>query len=157
MKDHWMAYTGILFMICISMHNSMHKLKSSERKTEYQEDNEMKIAHITIQTEHFEKEIMFYETYTGMTVQKDMRPMGRNMVFLAEEKGDTEIEIIEKPGADYAGNDNLSIGFHADNIDVLRDQLAAEGFEVTPFITPAPNVRFFFVKDPAGVSVQFME
>ena len=117
----------------------------------------MKIAHITIQTKHFEKEIMFCESYTGMTVKTDMRPMGRNMVFLAEEKGDTEIEIIEKPGADYAGNDNLSIGFHADNIDVLLDQLAAEGFEVTPFITPAPNVRFFFVKDPAGVSVQFME
>ena len=42
-------------------------------------------------------------------------------------------------------------------VDAMLDQLAEEGFEVTPFITPAPNVRFFFVKDPAGVSVQFME
>ena len=56
----------------------------------------MKIAHITIQTKHFDKEISFFETYTCMTVKTDMRPMGRNMVFLAEEKGDTEIEIIEK-------------------------------------------------------------
>ena len=117
----------------------------------------MKIAHITIQTSHFEEEISFYEKYAGLTVQLDMRPMGRNMVFLAENQGDTEIEIIENSGADCAGNENLSIGFHADNIDALRDRLAAEGFEVTPFITPAPNVRFFFVKDPAGVNVQFME
>lgn len=117
----------------------------------------MKIAHITIQTKHFDKEISFFETYTGMTVKTDMRPMGRNMVFLAEEKGDAEIEIIEKPESDNTGNDNFSIGFHADDIDDLRDQLAEEGFEVTPFITPAPNVRFFFVKDPAGVNVQFME
>lgn len=116
----------------------------------------MKIAHITIQTKNFEKEIHFYETYAGMTVQTDMRPMGRNMVFLAEKNGDTEVEIIEKAEADHAGNENLSIGFHAENIDALRDQLAADGFTVTDFITPAPGVRFFFVKDPAGVNVQFM-
>ena len=28
--------------------------------------------------------------------------------------------------------------------------------EVSPIESPAPYVRFFFVKDPAGVTVQFM-
>ena len=37
-----------------------------------------------------------------------------------------------------------------------REELIADGFEPTPMITPAPNVKFFFVKDPNGVSVQFI-
>ena len=28
--------------------------------------------------------------------------------------------------------------------------------EVSPIESPVPYVRFFFVKDPAGVTVQFM-
>lgn len=116
----------------------------------------MKIAHITIQTRCFEKELSFYETYVNMKVQRDMRPDGRNMVFLAEKDGDTEVEIIEKLDAEDSGNVNLSIGFHAENLDLLRDKMINDGLEVTPFITPAPKVRFFFAKDPAGINVQFL-
>ena len=70
--------------------------------------------------------------------------------------GDTEIEIIENPHAEISGNENLSIGFHAENLDSLRETLIADGLAPSPMISPMPNVRFFFVKDPAGVTVQFM-
>lgn len=116
----------------------------------------MKMMHITIQTQHFEKEISFYEKYAGVSIQKDLRPMGKNLVFLAETAGDTEIEIIENPHAEISGNENLSIGFHAENLDSLRETLIADGLAPSPMISPMPNVRFFFVKDPAGVNVQFM-
>ena len=85
----------------------------------------MKLCHVTIQTEQFETELNFYLRYAGLTVQRDLRPMGRTMVFLADTAGDTEIEIIEKPNASNAGNANLSIGFIADNADEIRRQLAA--------------------------------
>ncbi len=117
----------------------------------------MKIAHITIQTSNFEKEILFYEQYTGMIIQRDFRPAGRNMVFLSEANGCTEVEIIEKPDADDSGNKNLSIGFRVeDDLEAMRNELIDAGFEVTPFVSPAPEIRFFFVKDPAGMNVQFM-
>ena len=38
----------------------------------------------------------------------------------------------------------------------LYDALTVAGMDVSPMVEPAPHVRFFFVKDPAGVSVQFM-
>jgi len=116
----------------------------------------MKYCHTTIQTEAFEKEIEFYLKYAGLTMQRDMRPMGRNMVFLANAEGETEIEIIEKAGACNAGNENLSIGFHAEDLDEIHRELTENDFHPTPFITPVPSVRFFFVKDPAGVTVQFI-
>ena len=42
----------------------------------------MKIMHITIQTSNFTDEINFYQKYCQMIIQNDMRPMGKNIVFL---------------------------------------------------------------------------
>lgn len=116
----------------------------------------MKLSHITIQTDVFEKEIEFYQKYVGLMVDRDMRQMGKNIVFLSDGKGDTAIEIIEKAGAGEAGNENISIGFHTDNLEKVHALLADDGFRPTPFISPMPQVRFFYVKDPAGVNVQFI-
>ncbi len=116
----------------------------------------MKLNHITIQTEAFEKEVDFYQKYVGLTIRRDMRHMGRNMVFLSNEVGDTEIEIIENPEVNNAGSENLSVGFHADDLDALHEVLSGDGFFPTSFVSPMPQVRFFFVKDPAGVNVQFI-
>ena len=85
----------------------------------------MKLMHVTIQTDKFEKEIEFYEKFAGLKVMQDMRPMGKNIVFLAD-------------------------------TDAKRNELATAGFEPTPVISPMPGVSFFFVKDPAGVTVQFI-
>ena len=48
-------------------------------------------------------------------------------------------------------------GRSADIDAVKRRKLQdASGMEVSPIESPVPYVRFFFVKDPAGVTVQFM-
>lgn len=116
----------------------------------------MRLCHVTIQTEAFEDEIKFFEQYAGLTIQRDMRGLGRNLVFLADAKDGAEIEIIERQGAHDSGNKNLSIGFIADDLDALRSELAKDGFKPSDIVSPAPSVRFFFVRDPAGVNIQFM-
>ena len=116
----------------------------------------MKMLHVTIRTSRFDEELAFYRDIAGLAVTRDMRPMGRQMVFLANAPGETEIEIIGTPGAGDAGNQYLSIGFRTDDVFQKREELAAKGLEPTPMVSPAPGVNFFFVKDPAGVTVQFM-
>ena len=115
----------------------------------------MKMLHVTIQTDQFEKEIEFYEKYVGLTLQADLRPK-KDLVFLADDAEATRVEVLRNPEAADAGNANLSIGFQTDDVEAKREEMIAAGFEVTPMITPMPNVKFFFVKDPAGVNVQFM-
>ena len=115
----------------------------------------MKMLHVTIQTNHFEEEVRFFQDYVGLKIHRDMRP-GRNMVFLADAPGDTNIEIIDNAEATDAGNANLSVGFQSENVEQMREQMLAAGFDVTPMISPNPHVKFFFVKDPAGVRIQFM-
>ncbi|MBR5474317.1 MAG: VOC family protein [Lachnospiraceae bacterium] len=116
----------------------------------------MKMLHITIRTNRFEEEMRFFLNYVGLKIERDLRPQGRNMVFLANAAGETCIEIIEREEAENAGNEQLSIGFQTEDVEKKREELLADGFEVTPMIRPMPNVKFFFVKDPAGVKIQFI-
>ena len=116
----------------------------------------MKMQHVTIQTSRFEEEVAFYEQVVGLAVQRDMRPMGRNMVFLSDGPEDTCVELIENPDSADTGNAFLSVGFKCPDVAKKREELLALGYEPTPMREPGPGVCFFFVKDPAGVNVQFI-
>ena len=116
----------------------------------------MKLLHVTIQTNKFDEELDFYQSIVGLNIITDMRSFGRKMIFLSDAKGDTEIEIIDNPDANDAGNKNLSIGFQTEDVNKKYEDLKSKGLDVSPMVHPVPNVSFFFVKDPAGVSVQFM-
>lgn len=113
----------------------------------------MKMIQVTISTRYIDEEIAFYGKYLGLSIQRDVRPSGRPIVFLGDPDAQTFVEIIQTD-AEESGGKNITIGFHVPDIDALHDALAADGLEPTPFVTPAPGVRFFFVKDPAGVEVQ---
>ena len=119
-------------------------------------DSAMKMLHVTIQTNRFDDEVNFYQEIIGLKMIRDMRPMGRNMVFLANAEGETAIEIIEAADASDAGNKYLSIGFKTDDVFAKREELTGKGIPATPMISPMPQVNFFFVTDPAGVRIQFM-
>lgn len=119
-------------------------------------DEKMKMLHVTIHTRYFEETIRFYEEHAGLHIQRDLREAGRNIVFLAEKEGDTQIELIDDPTVEKAGNEYLSIGFNCGDPEHKRERMSRLGFDVTPMQYPAPGVGFFYVKDPAGVKVQFM-
>ena len=116
----------------------------------------MKLLHVTIRTEQFSEELDFFQKVVGLEVVRDLRHIGEEIVFLSNGAGETDIEIIKTPGAGNAGNDNFSIGFREDDIDARRKQLIDMGMDVTPVISPVPDVQFFFVTDPAGIKIQFL-
>ncbi|MDO4859646.1 MAG: VOC family protein [Bacillota bacterium] len=116
----------------------------------------MQLLHVTIQTNKFDEELKFYQDIIGLKIVRKIDTPDMNIVFLADAEGGTEIEIINNPDAADAGNQNLSIGFKTENVPAKREELIAAGFQATPIIIPNPQTKFFFVKDPAGVSVQFI-
>ena len=116
----------------------------------------MRMGHITIRTCHFSDEIRFYQEIAGLKIVRDLRDRGSNIVFLADGEDQTRIEIIEEKETEISGNDHISIGFHTKDAEKLRKDLTAKGYEASPITSPAPVIRFFFVRDPAGVLVQFL-
>ena len=117
----------------------------------------MHIDHITIRTEKLEASIGFYEDIAGLRIVRDLRKIDAQIVFLADAEGDTRIELIEVPaGRGYCGS-GISIGFHTDDAAGFREELLKKGFQASEIVSPNPSVRFFFVNDPNGVQIQFVE
>lgn len=116
----------------------------------------MKMEHVTIQTNKFEEEIAFYEEFAGLEIRRDMRGGEMDIVFLGSDDEGTMVEIIKNEDVEEAGGAGISIGFACGGVEETRAKLQAAGYQVTPVIVPSPGVKFFFVKDPAGVTVQFI-
>ena len=116
----------------------------------------MKMMHITIQTKKFNEEIKFYQEVIGLTIQHEMNAMGRHIVFLGDSEGGMPVEIIDRPDAENSGNQFLSMGFKTEDVVKMRETLMKKGYDVSEMISPTPQIQFFFVKDPAGVTIQFM-
>lgn len=116
----------------------------------------MKLMHVTIQTNNFTDEVHFYEKIVGLTIKNEMHINGRDIVFLTSGEGEASIEIIKNEQASCAGNEHLSLGFFTGNAEKKRNELLAQKYQVSEMVSPNPNINFFFVKDPAGVTIQFM-
>ena len=96
----------------------------------------MKMLHVTIQTKFFQEEMDFFLNHVGLKIDRDMRPFGRNMVFLNNGEGETCIEIIEND-SECAGNENLSVGFLTEDLEKKREELILVYGQSNRFICPA--------------------
>lgn len=113
------------------------------------------ISHITLNAKSLDESIAFYEKYIGLKIAGDLRPNGMPIVFMAAEEGDqTRLELIQSDEP-FSGS-GISIGFVTDRFDKKREFFVKEGLGVSDIVSPSPKVKFFFVKDPNGFSVQIM-
>lgn len=115
----------------------------------------MKMQHITIHTAKLDESMKFYKEIAGLDVQAEFNGGVHNIVFLANAKGETCVELLEDADAAYSGR-GISIGFHVNNVETYREELMGKGFDVSPLISPNPKTAFFFTKDPNGVEIQFI-
>lgn len=117
----------------------------------------MKIVHITINTADLDKSVSFYQDILGLSIARDMRNQGKaNIVFLKDQESDLEIELIENKDHPYQGS-GISIGFATDQLDAKAEWLKEKDIVPGPVISPNPATRFFYIKDPSGVDIQFIE
>ncbi|MCR5666205.1 MAG: VOC family protein [Eubacterium sp.] len=117
----------------------------------------MKMLHVTIMTTKFEEELQFYMEIVGLNVIRAIDEPGHKIRFLADKKGDTQIEIVENPNAKPMESDFLLVGFETEDALKKSNELKAQGYKVSEMIQPNPKAQFFTVKDPAGVTVQFVQ
>lgn len=117
----------------------------------------MILSHITINTSKLEESVGFYENIIGLHIGRDMRGnKGPNIVFLSDASSDVCIELVENPDHSFEGT-GLSIGFATTDLDKAAADLKAKGITPGPVINPNPHTRFFFIPDPNGVQIQFIE
>ena len=113
----------------------------------------------TITTADLEASKAFYTGILGLkTVREFTSPAGATFAFMADEQG-FEIELILPPAGtpEVSAPSNLSMGYLVPNLDDMIAVLNEKNIPLHGDVVAVPHTRFCFVKDPNGVTVQFVE
>jgi len=114
----------------------------------------------TIKVKDFEESIEFYQEIVGLELQRKFEAgPKREIAFLAAAAGETEVELITDQGKENVdiGSD-ISLGFEIDSVAKKIEFLKEKGIKIESGpVAPNPEIEFFYVLDPNGVKIQFVE
>lgn len=118
----------------------------------------MKFCWSTLSVKSMDESLAFYQDIVGLKIIRRF-PAGPGMEIAFVSDGQTELELIYN-GADkevQIGQD-ISWGFAVDSIDKTLELVKEKGIQIHsgPF-QPNPHTKFFFVLDPNGLKIQFVE
>lgn len=120
--------------------------------------NIMKFAHTTIYVRNMEESLKFYQEVLGLpVVRKIQAGPTMEIVFLGE--GETLVELIcDKNKSDVNMGQDISLGFVVESADEAMEEVKAKGIAIHsgPF-QPNPATKYFFVLDPNGLKIQFIQ
>ena len=117
----------------------------------------MQFCHVTITVKNIGESLRFYRDIVGLPVKRQFSPMpGTDIAFLGN-GGETEIELIcNQARTDFSVGKDISLGFAVGSVQETMDALNEKGVATSEIFQPAPGVSFFYVSDPNGVSIQFI-
>ena len=118
----------------------------------------MKLCWTTLSVKNMEESLKFYKEIVGLKENRRFSSApGVEFVFLGE--GETELELIcEQNKGDINVAQDISLGFQVDSLDRMMELVKENGYAIhSGPIQPNPHVRFFFVLDPNGWKIQFVE
>ena len=117
----------------------------------------MDFCWVTLKVRNLEESLKFYRDILGLPVAS--RIAGHTEIAFMGKPDQPKVELLQgEGGAGDCPGAGISIGLTVDSVDKTIAYLAARGIPVDkgPF-APSPTIRFFYVKDPDGYSVQLVE
>lgn len=117
----------------------------------------MKLNWVTFKVRNIEKSVFFYHELLELEIALQFKANSQHIVMLGK-ADEPKIELIydkntitENPGQ------GVSIGLEIDELDKMVNKLKGNRQIIVGPISPNPHIRFFFVKDPDGYTVQLVE
>lgn len=111
----------------------------------------------TLHVNNLEESIQFYEKVAGLPIDRRLSGPDMDIAFMGS--GETKLELIYRKDSNpvEVGKD-ISIGFETESLDSFMELLKEMKIPVEAGpIQPNPHIRFLYVKDPNGLTVQFSE
>lgn len=117
----------------------------------------MKLNWVTLKVSQLENSVAFYSELLNLEVAQRFGNEEHQIVMLGKEN-EPKIELIWEPDGkvEQPGN-GVSIGLEVDDFESMLAMLRERGIAVVGPIAPNPHIRFFFIKDPDGYTVQLVE
>lgn len=123
----------------------------------------MKFLHAMIRVKDKDKSLKFYQDLFGMNLVNEMRLEDCSLFFLADEDGQTQIELTyndETPEEGYMhGNSFGHFAFEVDSMEDFAKKLHAFGGEFTygPVKLDNYDMKIAFMQDPDGYEIELVE
>lgn len=118
----------------------------------------VKYCWTTLTVSNMDRSVEFYSEIVGLAVKRRFNAGPETEIcFLGD--GETQIELISdaelRPECVAEG---ISMGFEIPSADDMIKQLSMKGIHVHsgPF-QPNPHIKFFYLRDPDGFKIQFVE
>jgi lactoylglutathione lyase len=118
----------------------------------------MKFMWSTVMVKDMEESLKFYEEIVGLKVDRRF-PAGPEMEIAFLGEGETKVELIcNRAVKEVSFGEYISLGFQVNSIDEMMAFVREKEFEIHsgPF-QPNEHTKYFFVLDPNGLKVQFVE
>ncbi|MEI6346808.1 MAG: VOC family protein [Bacteroidota bacterium] len=118
----------------------------------------MRYCWTTLYVKNMVESLRFYQDVIGLQLNRISKISPEfELAFLGS--GETQVELIydQSKELDYT-NSMISLGFQTESLEVLIEKLNQKGISVLAGpIQPNPSLRFFYILDPNGIKVQFIE
>lgn len=117
----------------------------------------MKFCWCTISVKDLDVSVRFYQEIIGLKLSNRFKAdQDIEIAFLGE--GETQVELISDSKDKTQIGSGISLGFEVESVDEMMNFVKEKGIEIYsgPF-KPNPHITYFFVKDPNGLKVQFVE
>jgi len=119
----------------------------------------MKMCWTTLMVDDMEKSLDFYQNLVELEISKRFTtPSQAEICFLSDGGGST-VELIFDLNVKIANRGTgVTLGFEVKSLDEMMKIVEEKGIKIErgPIATPS-GLKFFYVFDPSGVEVQFVE
>ena len=117
----------------------------------------MKFIWTTIIVKDMEESLKFYKEIVGLKENRRFSGgPGVEIVFLGD--GETEIELMTSTQKkEISFGTDISLGFEVDSVDEMMADMKEKGLATSGPFSPNPHVKFFYMQDPNGLKIQFVE
>lgn len=118
----------------------------------------MKFCWTTIMVRNLEESLKFYQEIVGLSVDRRFKAgPGREIAFLGD--GETKVELIHDEALkEVTIGKDISLGFEVKSLDEMMEYVKTKGLAIhSGPIQPNPHIKFFYVLDPNGAQIQFVE
>lgn len=107
---------------------------------------------------NMDESLKFYQDIVGLEVDRKFNTgLGVEIAFLGD--GETKIELIcNDTNKNINVGKDISWGFEVKSVDEMIKKVKQKGLDIHsgPF-EPNPHIKFFYVMDPNGLKIQFVE
>ncbi len=120
----------------------------------------MKFLWTTIFVKNLEESIAFYSELTKLqVVNRFPAGPGKEIAFLGNgADNETLVELMADSNySDISFNESISIGFAVDSADEMLETVRSKSIPVYNGPIETPKFKFFTIKDPNGLNVQFFQ